>query len=146
MLSHSFDSFCVVAEFDLPKTEDLHLTTVQFDSKCSYLKARNINKGDVAASYIPIPLVYCEKIVPYVIFYKKEIAYYNHTAYEMLTNEIGMVLPTFPKEKRHKTSIIGFIISGFITLVYKGISSFLHHIHQKALKKAVTVMERKADI
>ena len=27
----------VVTKFELPKIEDLHLTTVQFDSKCSYL-------------------------------------------------------------------------------------------------------------
>ena len=37
MLSHSFDRFYIVAIFELPKIEDLHLTTVQFDSKCSYL-------------------------------------------------------------------------------------------------------------
>ena len=35
MLSHSFDIFYVVTKFELPKI-DLHLITVQFDSKCSY--------------------------------------------------------------------------------------------------------------
>ena len=55
-------------------------------------------------------------------------------------------MPTFQKESRHKRSIIGSIISGFISLAYKAISSILHNKHQKALKKAVTVMERKADI
>ena len=43
-------------------------------------------------------------------------------------------------------SIIGSIISGFIFLAYEGISSFLHLKCQKALEKAVTGMERKADI
>ena len=85
MLSHSFGRFCVVTEFELPKIEDLHLTTVQFDSKCSYLNTEKVNKDDVASSYLPRLLVYCEKIVPYVNFYKKQIAYYNQTAYEMLT-------------------------------------------------------------
>ena len=28
----------MVTKFELPKVEDLHLTTVQFDSTCSYLK------------------------------------------------------------------------------------------------------------
>ena len=41
MLSHSIDRFYVVTKFELPKVEDLKLTTVQFDSKCSYLAARN---------------------------------------------------------------------------------------------------------
>ena len=34
MLSHSFDRLYVVTKFELPKVEDLHLTTVQFDSTC----------------------------------------------------------------------------------------------------------------
>ena len=33
MLSHSFDRLYVVAKFELPRVEDLKLTTVQFDSK-----------------------------------------------------------------------------------------------------------------
>ena len=37
MLSHSFDRFYVVAKFELPKVEDLKLTTIDFDSNCSYL-------------------------------------------------------------------------------------------------------------
>ena len=53
----------------------------------------------------------------------------------MLTNEIGLILPTFPKEKRHKKSIIGSIISGCIHLAYKGIPSLLHHKHQKGVAK-----------
>ena len=64
----------------------------------------------------------------------------------MLANEIDFILPTFPKDKRHKRSIIRCLIIGFIGLAYKEISSFLHHKCQKALKKAATVMERKADI
>ena len=37
MLSHSFDRFYVVAKFELPRVEDLKLTTIAFDSNCSYL-------------------------------------------------------------------------------------------------------------
>ena len=37
MLSHSFDRFYVVTKFELPQIEDLHLTTIQFGSTCSYL-------------------------------------------------------------------------------------------------------------
>ena len=37
ILSHSFDRFYIVTKFELPKIEDLHLTTVQSNSKCSCL-------------------------------------------------------------------------------------------------------------
>ena len=37
MLSHSFDRFYVVAKFELPKIEDMHLITFQFHSRCRYI-------------------------------------------------------------------------------------------------------------
>ena len=119
---HSFNRFHVVTKFKLPKVEDLHLTTVQFDSTCSYL---NLGKDEdsFSSSYLPKLLAYCEKIVPYVNFYKKEITCYNYTAYEILNNEIGLILPTFPKDKKYKRIIIGSLISGFIGLAYEGIST-----------------------
>ena len=63
-------------------------------------------------------------------------------AYEILTNEIGLILPIFPKEKRSKRdaildSVLGGIASSIIGLAYKGITSFLHHKRHKALNKAV---------
>ena len=65
MLSHSFDRFYVVSKFELPKVEDLKLTTVQFDSKCSYLAARTDMQPSI---YFHKLLAYCQKIVPYVDF------------------------------------------------------------------------------
>ena len=87
MLCHSFDRFYVVTKFELPKVEDLRLTTVQFDSKCSYLIARN----HIQSSYFSKLLAYCQKILPYVEFYKKQINDYNCTAYGSLSNEIGLI-------------------------------------------------------
>ena len=49
MLSHSFDRFYVVVKFELPKEEDLRLTTVDFDSWCSYLARNDTQKN----SYFP---------------------------------------------------------------------------------------------
>ena len=95
MLSHSFDRFYVVTKSELPKIEDLHLTTVQFDSKCSYLDTGKDKNNLSSSSYLPKLLAYCEKIVPFVEFYKNQIAYYNHMAYEVLANEIDLILPTF---------------------------------------------------
>ena len=146
MLSHSFDIIYIVTKFKLPKVEDLRHKTVQFDSKCSYL----IAKIHTQSSYMPKLLAYCLKIVSYVEFYKKQISYYNHTTYEILTNEIGLILPTYPKYWRHKggifASVLGGIVSNVIGLACEGISSFLHHKRQNALHKAVKFMERKSDI
>ena len=36
-LSHSFDRFYVVTKFELPKVEDLKLTTISYNSDCKYL-------------------------------------------------------------------------------------------------------------
>ena len=147
MLSHSFDRLYVVAKFELPKLEDLRLTTVDFISRCSYL----VSNGTKKNSYFPKLLQYFLKIMPYMEFYKKQIEYYNHTAFEILTNEIGLILPTFPMDKSPKrgailASVLGSIASSIICLAYKGISSLVHHKRHKALNKVVKVMERKTDL
>ena len=74
------------------------------------------------------------------------MAYTSCTACEILTNEIGLILPTFPKDKRHKRGIITSLFSGLVGLAYKGITSFLHHKCQKALYKAVPALENKEDL
>ena len=56
MLSHSFDRFYVVTKFELPRLEDLRLTTVQFDSKCSYLAPRTDTQPSI---YFHKLLAYC---------------------------------------------------------------------------------------
>ena len=81
MLSHSFERFYVVRKFELPRVEDLKRTTVQFDSKCSYLTSRNHTQPSI---YFPKLLTYCQKIIPYVEFYKKQINYYNCRVYDIL--------------------------------------------------------------
>ena len=48
-----------------------------------------------------------------------------------MTKGIGLILPTYPTEKRLKqgailASVIGGIASSIIGLAYEGISSFLH--------------------
>ena len=60
-----------------------------------------------------------------------------------MTNEIALILPTFNKNDRHKRGIITSLVTDFIGLAYEGISSFLHYRRQKALQKAVHVMENK---
>ena len=123
--------------------EDLKLTPVDFDSKCSYL-----SKND---TYHTKLIKNCLKIVPYVELYKQQIAYYNQTAYNILVNEINLILPKFPVDKRQKrgaitASILGGTASSLIGLAYEGISSFFHHKRHKALKKAVHAIDKKTDI
>ena len=88
MLSQSFDRLYVVTKFELPKIEDLKLT-FSFDLTCKHLDINNL--------YMQRYIKHCRKITPYVKFYKKQIEYYNHTVYELLQNEIGLILPTFRK-------------------------------------------------
>ena len=142
MLAHSFDRFYVVTKFKIPKLEDLKLMTVTFASQCSYANETNI--------YVNRLLRFCKRIAPYVKFCQNQITYYNKTAYDILENEISLILPNFAADKRPKrgvilASVLGGITSSIIGLAYEGISSFLHHRRHQALHKAVKVMEKKSD-
>ena len=60
-----------------------------------------------------------------------------------------MMLPKFEdreKNLKQKRQIISALISGFISLAYKGISSFLQHKREKALQQAMHTMNKKAHI
>ena len=63
-----------------------------------------------------------------------------------LKNEINIILPKFPENRKGKRGIFATIISGFIGLAYEGISSFLHNRRHKALHKAVKVIDKQAAI
>ena len=65
---------------------------------------------------------YCNKIKPFVSYYRKLINSYNKTAHNILENKIK---PLLPQISRQKCGIITTLISGFIGLAYEGISSFL---------------------
>ena len=90
---------------------------------------------------------HCRRIAPYVKFYKQKINYYNRTAYNLLQNEIGLILPNFDsRKKRFLTTILGTIASKVVGLAFEGILSFLHHKRHKALQKAVNIINSKSDI
>ena len=87
------------------------------------------------------------RIAPYVKFYKQQIYYYNWTAYNILQNAIGLILPNFNnRKKRFLTTILGTIASKVIGLVFEGILSFLHHKRHKALQKVVNIINSKSEI
>ena len=126
VLSHSFDRFYVVTKLELPKVEDLKLTMISYDYTCQYLEKAK-SKQSYPTQYITDMKKYCVKIAPYVDYYKKQIDYYNQRAYEIITNELALILPTFPKQERQKRGIITSLVTGFIGLAYKGMSSLLHY-------------------
>ena len=144
-LSHSFDRFYVVAKFELPKVQDLEFTTIPYDSGCKHLDAVK-TKRNYPLGLINETKEYCIKIALYVIYCKKQVDYYNWIAYEILTSELALILPTFSKQERQKRGIITSLITDFIGLAYEGISSFLHYKRQKALHKAVQGMENKVGL
>ena len=117
MLSHSFDRFNVVTKFQIPNIRDLRLTTFSFDLTRKHLNISN--------HYMQRYIKHCKRIAPYVKFYKKQIEYYNCTAYEILQNEIGLILPAFTNDKRQKRDIIatvlGSIAASIVGLAYEGI-------------------------
>ena len=138
MLAHSFDRFYVVTKFEIPKIENLKLTPFTFDLTCSHL----VNDKTFMRKY----LKHCQRIVPYVRFYQKQIEYYNWTAYNILQNEIGLILPTITEGNRKKRLLSGTVASKIVGLAFKGISSFLHHKRHKALKKAIKQMNERQNI
>ena len=93
MLTHSFDKFYVVAKYEIPKVEHLQITTFSFDLTCNHL---NISRKSYLLRYIR----HCRRIAPYVKFYKQQIDYYDQTTYNILQNEIGLILPSFNNRKK----------------------------------------------
>ena len=145
MLSHSFERFYVVTKFILPTVDDLKFSPIDFNSECSYING-DIRRHQNAAQYLPNIKNFCTKIVPFIDFYKKQIGYYNKTVHDILTKEIPLILPNFPKNRKEKRHIIASLVTGFMGLVYEGISSYLHNKRQKALKKAFMAMENQVNL
>ena len=87
--------------------------------------------------------------MPYDRFYQKQIEYYNWTAYNILQNEIGLILPTFTetnRKKRFLSAVLGTVASKIVGLAFEGISSFLHHKRHKALNKAIKQINERQNI
>ena len=110
-----------------------------YDAECAHLD--NPKPGQIIGMIKEVKL-HCIKIAPHINYYRKQIAYYNQMAIDILKNELALILPTFPKQDRQKRGIITSLITGFIGLAYEGLSSFLHHKKQKALQQAVHAIEK----
>ena len=59
-----------MTKFELPKVKDLKMTTMLYDSNCTYLdKAMNLK--DYPTQLIKDMQIYCAKIAPHIEYYKK---------------------------------------------------------------------------
>ena len=134
MLAHSFNRFYVVTRIEIPKVSDVNLTLLQFDYNCSHVT--NIEKDTsfkVPSTIKDMFKVYCKNIILYMYLYKHQVEYYEKMVYDILEKDIGQILPKFKNKetnvhpKCQKRHIISALISGFIGLAFKGISSFLQH-------------------
>ena len=142
MLSHSFDRFYFMTKFELPKTKDLRLTTFRSDFECSYANHTSSN-----TNYAKL-LKYCMKIAPYAWLYQRQIQYYNCTAYDTLTNDIGKILPKFPNNNRQKcgailASILGSVASSIIGLAYVGNLKFPSPQETQSFAQSCSCNEQK---
>ena len=152
-LSHLFDRFYVVMRIEKPKLLDLNLALFQFDYNCSHVV--NIEKDTnfkVPSTIKDMFNVYFKNIIPYMYLYKHQVEYYEKTVYDILEKDIGLILPKFENKetnvhpKCQKRQIISALISGFIGLAFKGISSFLQHKRKKALQQAMHTMNKSVNI
>ena len=87
--------------------------------------------------------------MPYIRLYQKQVQYYNQTAYNILQNEINLILPTLNepnRKKRFLSAVLGTVATKNIGLVFEGISSFLHHKRHKALNRAIKQINERQNI
>ena len=120
----------MVKKLELPKVQDLQFTTILYDKECNHFDDAK-SKGSYQLGLIDEVKEYYIQIALHIDYYKKQIKYYNQTAYDILTNKIALILPTFTKTERQKRGILTSLITGFISLAYEGISSFLLYKDKK---------------
>ena len=109
----------------------------------AYLDNENICNTDSKKHMLDL-MTFCKKTEPFVLYYKGLIKSYNNTMHNILKNEINVILPQIPRNQ--KCGNITTLFSCCIGLSYEGISSFLHQKQNKALHKAVRVMDSKTTI
>ena len=124
MLAHSFDRFYVVAKFMLPMIGDLKSSKLNFDDMFAYMENKFAQNTE-SRKYMLELKAFCNKIKPFVTYYKRLINSYNNTVHNILEKEIKLLLPQV--KRKQKCGIITTLVSGFIGLAYECISSFLQH-------------------
>ena len=83
MLAHSFDRSYIVTKFILPPKGDLNFSKLHYDNTCAYLDNKNVHNGETKKHMLDL-IMFCKKIEPFVIYYKRLIKSYNKTAHNIL--------------------------------------------------------------
>ena len=81
----------------LPSMKDLKFSNLNFDHSCAYMNKEYMPNTD-SSKYLAELKTYCNKIKPFVSHYSKLIKLYNATVYNILTNEIRLLLLHISKE------------------------------------------------
>ena len=106
MLAHSFDRFYVITKFILPTLDNLKLSHLKYDKECKYICHLDDQDNDQVKQNIKDLLSYCAKLRLYMAFDKIQIKACNNTAHQVLKNEVGLILPKFPKGQKSKRGIL----------------------------------------
>ena len=139
---HSFDRFYIITKFILPSIGDIGFSHLTFDDSCSYMNKEYAPNID-SSKYLKELKTYCNTLKPFVSYYFKLIKSYNSTVYDIIENKIK---PLLPKKPRQKCGLVTTLVSGFIGLVYEGISSFLQRKWDNTLKRAVLAMDNEINV
>ena len=124
MLAHLSHRFYVVTKFILPSIGDLNFSKMNYDNTYAYLDNKNVCDTESKKHMLDL-MMFCKKIEPFVICYKRLIKSYNNNTRNILKNEVNLILPQIPRKQKYQ--IITTLVSSFIGLAYEGIFSFLHH-------------------
>ena len=116
MLAHSFDRFYVVTKYIFHMVNDLNFLPIDFNDKCDYL-SEDLSNHHNWEEYNNNFKIFCEKIIPFIDFYKKQISSSNHMSHKIL-NKLSLILPNYPKDRTEKRGIITSLVTGFVGLAY----------------------------
>ena len=76
----------------LPMIGDLKFSKLDFDDTCAYMENKFAQNTE-SEKYMPELKAFCNKIKPFVAYYKRLINSYNNTAHNILEKEIKLILP-----------------------------------------------------
>ena len=86
MLIHSFDRFYVVTKFILSSIGDLKFSKLNYDNTCTYMDNKDAQSTETRKYMLDLRTC-CKKIESFVIYYKRLIKSFNHTAHDILEND-----------------------------------------------------------
>ena len=76
MLAHSFDKFYIFTKSILPSIEDIKFSKLKYDNTCMYMNKEYAPNTD-SRKYLSELKTCCNKISPFVSYYRKLIKSYN---------------------------------------------------------------------